>query len=129
MFKDELVSSSDIHINNPSMVTEKQTEIDLDFPPKTNKISEESILYLDLFTSKEISPYFIVSFREYILVVNIHQHPQTILCLLSSLLQLLMNHSFKSLHVIVFKKHEIIKLILKHIIFIRCHIYWIIIHL
>ncbi len=69
MFKDDLsTSNSNSNLNNLPIIPEKQTDIHLS---KTNKISEEIFLYLDLFTSNEISPYFIVSFREYILVVNI----------------------------------------------------------
>jgi len=69
MFKDDLFASgSSINLNNLSIINENQPEIS---SPKDNKISEENISYLDLFTSNEISPYFIVSFQEYILVVNI----------------------------------------------------------
>jgi hypothetical protein len=69
MFKDDLFSSnSNINQNNSPIINENQTEI---HSLKPNKISEENLLYLDLFTSNEISPYFIVSFREYILVVNL----------------------------------------------------------
>jgi len=63
MFKDDLfASNNNINQNNSPIINENQTEI---------HSLKENILYLDLFTSKEISPYFIVSFREYILVVNL----------------------------------------------------------
>ncbi|CAF4224068.1 unnamed protein product, partial [Adineta steineri] len=50
--------------NNLTMRNEKQ----MDSSIKSDKISEEVVLYLDLFTSNEILPHFIVSFREYIFV-------------------------------------------------------------
>lgn len=69
MFKDDLFASgSSINLNKLSIINENQPEIS---SSKDDKISEENISYLDLFTSNEISPYFIVSFQEYILVVNI----------------------------------------------------------
>jgi hypothetical protein len=67
IFKDDLFATN-------TTLNEKQPEIQLESSSKNNKISERTVLYLDLFTSKEISPYFIVSYREYILVVNISKH-------------------------------------------------------
>ncbi|CAM4866513.1 unnamed protein product [Rotaria socialis] len=53
---------------NLSLTNDKQVKTHLDDSPKNDKISEETILYLDIFTSNEILPNFVVSFREYILV-------------------------------------------------------------
>ncbi|CAF3625422.1 unnamed protein product [Rotaria sordida] len=69
MLKDDLfTSTNNTNINSLAMITEKQSKIHLDNSPKSNQISEEIILYLDIFTSNEILPCFIVSFREYILI-------------------------------------------------------------
>jgi hypothetical protein len=76
MFKDDLFTSdSNTNIDNLTIINESQLDIKgtishLDFSPKSNQIPEETVIYLDLFTSNQISPYFIVSFREYILVVS-----------------------------------------------------------
>lgn len=78
--------------SNISINPDKLSEIPSLKPTKT---SEKSVLYLDLFTSDKISPYFIVSFREYLLVVNIIYFLNIHLFNLDSLLQLSMNHSFK----------------------------------
>ncbi|CAF1482554.1 unnamed protein product [Adineta steineri] len=53
-----------INDNNLTIMNEKQ----MDSSIRSDKISEEIVLYLDLFTSTEILPNFIVSFREYIFV-------------------------------------------------------------
>jgi len=67
MVKDDLsVSDNSDHISNLPMMN----AIQMDFSPKSDKLEEKIVLYLDLFTSNEIRPYFIVSFREYIFVVN-----------------------------------------------------------
>ncbi len=70
MVKDELfVNDNSNHISNLPMMN----AIQVDFSPKSDKLEEKIVLYLDLFTSNEIRPYFIVSFREYILVVRINK--------------------------------------------------------
>ena len=64
--EDDLSSrASTININNISMTEERQST-------KLNDISNESVVYLDLFQSKEIAPYLIVSFEEYLLAVGIN---------------------------------------------------------
>ncbi|CAF2719161.1 unnamed protein product [Rotaria sp. Silwood2] len=69
MLKDDLFTgTSNTNINSLSMINEKPSKIHLDSPSKSNQISEDIVLYLDICASKEILPYFIVSFREYILV-------------------------------------------------------------
>ncbi len=73
MVKDDLfVSDNSDHISNSPMMN----AIQVDFSPKSDKLEEKIVLYLDLFTSNEIRPYFIVSFREYILVVRINKRYQ-----------------------------------------------------
>lgn len=64
--EDDLSSrASTININNLSMAEERQST-------KLNDIFNEPVLYLDLFQSKEIAPYLIVSFQEYLLAVSIN---------------------------------------------------------
>ncbi|CAF0802188.1 unnamed protein product [Rotaria sp. Silwood1] len=70
MLKDDLLTSTNSTTNINSLPTsnEKQSKIHLDSSPKSNQKSEDIVLYLDICTSNEILPYFVVSFREYILV-------------------------------------------------------------
>ena len=84
MLKDDLfMSGSNTNTNGLPTIYEKQTKIDMDFLPKNDKLSEEVVPYLDLFTSNEILPYLIVSFQEYILVVRIYKYCKikSILCM------------------------------------------------
>ena len=59
-------------INHLSMMNEEHAELQLNNSPKISKLSQDTTSYVDIFTSNEILPYFIVSFREYILVVSIN---------------------------------------------------------
>lgn len=68
MFKDNTLTDN----TNLPMTDEKQLKTHTNSSSKNDKTSEETILYLDVFTSTEILPYFIVSFREYILVVSVY---------------------------------------------------------
>jgi hypothetical protein len=78
MFKDDLfASNSTVSIENSSMINKNP----IDLSPKFNEKSEETISYFDLFTSNEIAPHFIVSFREYLLVVTVHHHYQILFSL------------------------------------------------
>lgn len=78
MLKNDLFTRSDINPTSLSMINEKQLKTPLDSSVENNTISdEEDVLYLDIFTSHEILPYFIVSSRAYLLVVSISRHHKT----------------------------------------------------
>lgn len=67
MIEDDLPSSDVI---NPDNLSENPIEIPSLINTKTPE--ETTIQYLDLFISDKISPYFVVSFREYLLVVTVY---------------------------------------------------------
>lgn len=71
LLKDDPSSSnSTVNINNPPVGDDKQAAAPLPRSPDLNDASKQPIVYLDLLRTKEIGPYVIVSFQEYLFVVN-----------------------------------------------------------
>ena len=75
MFADYLLHSHDQEGERQEIVTDLSADMaqnvsNLDRSPNDKDASEEAIVYVDLFTAREIQPYCIVSYQEYLLAVR-----------------------------------------------------------